>query len=245
MTKTGFWLADNSVPAAEIIADLEFDFVMLDLEHGMFDLATLSRHVPLLLGLGLEVFAKVIGPDREPIQQALDFGCTGVIVPHIGGLAHARTVTEYAKYPPVGTRSLASGRNTTWGPMTAEAVAAADAGTLSFPLIEESDALADIEKIAALSTVDGLMIGQADLSMSRGRGMYTRSEADLADMNRIVDAIQAAQKPWMCAGWAQDELDWAISRGASRIILGVQYASFGIGARAAKDAYDSRVGALR
>lgn len=245
MTKTGFWLADNSVPSAEIIADLEFDFVMLDLEHGMFDVETLSRHVPLLLGLGLEVFAKVLGPDREPIQQALDFGCTGVVIPHVGRLEHARTVTEYAKYPPLGTRSLASGRNTTWGPMTADAVAAADAETLSFPLIEESDALEDIEKIAALSTVNGLMIGQADLSMSRGRGMYTRSEADLADMDRIVSAIQSAQKPWMCAGWAPEELDWALSRGASRIILGVQYASFAVGARAAKEAFDSRVDAHR
>jgi 4-hydroxy-2-oxoheptanedioate aldolase len=239
MTKAGFWLTDDSVPAAEILADLGFDFVMLDVEHGFFDLTTLARHVPLLRVLGLEVFAKVLSPDRGPIQQALDFGCTGIIIPHVGRLEHARTVTEYAKYPPLGKRSVSSGRNTAWRAATNESVAAADASTLSFPLIEEPDALEDIEKIAALSTVDGLMLGQVDLSMGMGRGMYARTDRDLADMERIIRAIEAVQKPWMCAGLAPAELEWAISRGASRIILGVQYSSFAAGARVAKAAFDA------
>ncbi|WP_284982522.1 hypothetical protein [Arthrobacter sp. efr-133-TYG-118] len=42
-----------------------FDFVVLDVENGIFDLATLERHIPLLKGLGLEVFAKVLGPAQE------------------------------------------------------------------------------------------------------------------------------------------------------------------------------------
>lgn len=242
MTKSGFWLTDDSVPPAEILADLGFDFVMLDIEHGMFDLATLARHVPLLAGLGLEVFAKVLSPDRGPIQQALDFGCNGIIIPHVGRLEHARTVTEYAKYPPLGRRSVSVGRNSAWGPVTNESVAAADAETMSFPLIEEPDALEDIEKIAALSTVDGLMLGQGDLSMGMGRGTYSRTDRDLADMERIVAAIEAAQKPWMCVGWAPAELDWAISRGASHIILGAQYDSFAVGARAAKATFDTVIG---
>lgn len=40
-SKTGFWLTDSSVPMAEIVASLGFDFVVLDAEHGMFDLTTL------------------------------------------------------------------------------------------------------------------------------------------------------------------------------------------------------------
>jgi 4-hydroxy-2-oxoheptanedioate aldolase len=148
-------------------------------------------------------------------------------------------VTEYAKYPPLGKRSVSSGRNTAWRAATNESVAAADASTLSFPLIEEPDALEDIEKIAALSTVDGLMLGQVDLSMGMGRGMYARTDRDLADMERIIRAIEAVQKPWMCAGLAPAELEWAISRGASRIILGVQYSSFAAGARVAKAAFDA------
>jgi 4-hydroxy-2-oxoheptanedioate aldolase len=47
------------------VAGRGFDFVVLDVENGMFDLATLERHIPQLTGLGSEVFAKILGPAQE------------------------------------------------------------------------------------------------------------------------------------------------------------------------------------
>ncbi|MGO4299361.1 HpcH/HpaI aldolase family protein [Leifsonia sp. RAF41] len=239
MTSAGFWLTDDSTPAAEIVAELGFGFVIIDAEHGMFDLATLERYVPLLLGLGVEVFVKVLAPERGPIQQALDFGATGVIIPHVGALADARTVTAYAKYPPLGKRSITGGRNTHWAGHTNESVAAEDERTLAFPLIEEAAALEDIQAIAKLETVDGVMLGPTDLSMSRGRGMYSRTDEDFADLERVVAALGSAGKPWIFPAWTPAELTWALDRGASRVIIGTQYDSLAAGARAVKQAFEA------
>jgi 4-hydroxy-2-oxoheptanedioate aldolase len=238
MTTLGFWLTDASAPAADIGAALSFDFVVLDVEHGMFDLATLERFVPLLKNLGLEVFAKVLGPERGPIQQTLDFGCDGVIIPHVESLEHAKQVTEFSKFPPLGRRSLAGGRTVKWGPITDEWIAEQDAKTLCFPLIEEAGAVRDIEAIAALDTVIGIQIGPSDLSTSSGRGAYKQTSADWEDINRCVDAFNAVGKPWLYPGWSAAEQEWALSRGASRIMISMQYYALMGAFRQAKDAYD-------
>ncbi len=238
MSKVGFWLTDASAPAADIGAHLGFDFVVLDVEHGMFDLAALERFIPLLKNLGLEVFAKVLGPGREPIQQALDFGCDGIIIPHVEDLEHATQVTQFSKFPPLGRRSLAGGRTVNWGGITDEWIARQDATTLCFPLIEDAGAVRDIEQIAALPTVDGIQIGPTDLSTSSGRGAYRQTAEDWADINRCVDAFNAVGKPWLYPAWSQPEQEWALERGASRILVTMQYYAL-IGAfKQAKDAFD-------
>ncbi|WP_246064521.1 aldolase/citrate lyase family protein [Nonomuraea longispora] len=77
------WLSGPGFATAEIVAGLGCGAVVLDIEHGVFDLADLDRFILFLRGLGLEVLAKVLGPERGPIQQALDFGATAVVVPHV------------------------------------------------------------------------------------------------------------------------------------------------------------------
>lgn len=219
----GFWFTDASVPLAEIVAKLEFDFVVLDVEHGMFDLAILERFVPVLRGFGLEVFAKVLGPERGPIQQTLDFGCNGVIIPHIESAKHAEEISNFSKFPPNGVRSLAGGRTTDWEPLTDEWIALQDATTKFFPLIEEGLAVDEIEQIAALPNVNGMQIGPTDLSTSRGRGAYKRTEADRADFMKCAAAFEAVGKPWIFPAWTPEEQEWALEINAPMIMLGMQY----------------------
>lgn len=84
------WLSDPSLAAAEIARGLGYGAAVLDIEHGAFDVADLERYIPFLRSLGLEVLAKVQGPDRVPIQQALDFGADAVVIPHVEPLAKRR-----------------------------------------------------------------------------------------------------------------------------------------------------------
>ena len=44
--------------------------------------------------------------DRPGIQQALDMGADGVLIPYINTAAEAREAVSCAKYPTVGTRSV-------------------------------------------------------------------------------------------------------------------------------------------
>ena len=236
-SKTGFWLTDDSVPMAEIVASLGFDFVVLDAEHGMFDLATLEAYIPVLKGLGLEVFTKVLGPSQAPIQQALDFGSDGVIIPHIEHVDHAARITAHAKYPLLGDRSLAGGRVFNYEGWSRAQTAEINERTLCFPLVEHPSAVRDIEKIAALPTVDGFQIGTSDLAITSGRE-YSQSEEDWADIIRCVDAFKAAGKSWLFPAWTEAEQVFALENDAPRIMIGVHYHWIRAALAQAKSTYD-------
>ena len=100
------WLSDPSFAAVEIARGIGYGAVVLDIEHGSFDLAGLERFVPFIRALGMEVLAKVLGPERGPIQQALDFGADTVVVPHIENAAHAKAITAFANAPTVEAAPL-------------------------------------------------------------------------------------------------------------------------------------------
>ena len=217
------WLSSPSFAAAEIVADLGYGAVVLDIEHGSFDLADLERYVPFLRALGLEVLAKVLAPERGPIQQALDFGATAVVIPHVEGVEHARTVCGYGKFPPLGDRSFAGGRTSSYRGFDDAWVAEQDASTRVYPMIEDAGAIEQIEQILALDTVDGVFIGPSDLSLRRGRGAYRRGEADFADLARVAAAAAAAGKPWVLPAWSPEEKRFALEHGADQLVLTMEH----------------------
>lgn len=233
--KHGAWLSDSSVAIGEIVSGLGYDFAVLDIEHGTFDLAILERFIPTLKGLGLEVLSKVLVPERGAIQQALDFGSDGVIIPHVEDLAHAKEVTNFAKFPPLGTRSLAGGRTMGYSGYDDRWVKAQDESIKVFPMVEEPGALDDIEDIAALTTVDGIFIGPGDLSLMRGRGVYRQREEDFDDFRKVIAAARANDKPWVLPAWTTIEKEFAITEKADYVLLTMQHTAIAMGYSASRD----------
>jgi len=209
------WLSTPHQQLVEIAFGLGCRKFVLDIEHGYFDLDATDKLVALIRALGAEVHAKVLGPETVPIQQALDIGCHGVIIPHIGDFDHARRVTAAAKYPPRGNRSFSGTRPARYDAVGQDYYSGENAGTLCLPMIESAEALEDVEAILALPTVDGVFVGPSDLSLSRGRGAYARTEADFADLRRIAAAAKAAGKPWIMPAWAPVERKLARELGAA------------------------------
>ena len=100
MEKLAVWLSTPHHAFIEIARDLGYRRFVLDIEHGLFELDATDKLVALIRAMGLEVYAKVLGPDAVPIQQALDMGCHGVIIPHIGDAEHAGMSTPRGGSPP-------------------------------------------------------------------------------------------------------------------------------------------------
>jgi 4-hydroxy-2-oxoheptanedioate aldolase len=223
LQKYGAWLSDENAAMAEIIAKLGYDFVVLDVEHGSFDLGTLNRFVPFLKNLGLEVLAKVLVPERGAVQQVLDFGADGVIIPHITGEDQARTITGYAKFPPLGTRSLAGGRTMGYSPYDDTWVQKQNKEIRVFPMVEDPGALEDVQEIAELDSVDGVFIGPGDLSLMRGRGAYAKTQEDFDDFEQVVEACRQTQKSWILPAWSPEEKKFAYEQGAEYVILIMQH----------------------
>jgi 4-hydroxy-2-oxoheptanedioate aldolase len=227
------WLSGPNTAAAEIARQVGCGAVVLDIEHGTFDLAALERFIPLCKAIGLEVVAKVLGPERGPIQQALDFGADVVAIPHVENAAHARAVTAFAKFPPLGDRSFAGGRTSAYGGFTDEWVREQDTRTRCYPMIEDAGAIDQIEDILALDTVDGIFVGPSDLSLRRARGAYTREAGDFDDLARLAAAARQAGKPWLLPAWSTQEKKFAVEHGADQLVLTMEHGALLAGFAAA------------
>lgn len=226
----GFWLTTPHWQLAEMLALAGFERVILDVEHGPFGHETLHAFIPFCKGLGLEVFVKVLAPERSPIQTVLDFGADGVMVPHLQDAAHAREVTAYAKFPPLGDRSLAGGRAMGYRGVADSWFGETDARTRCFAMIETAGGLAEVDAIAALPTVDGLFPGPTDLSLRRARGFYKRSDADLADLRTIAQAARRHGKALVFPAWTAEERHLALDElGAAFVFSGMEMLFLGAG----------------
>lgn len=225
----GCWLASPDIVFIEIAADLGYGTLVLDAEHGTLDLKDLDRLIPFARRLGLHVLVKVAGPQSEYIQQALDFGATGVVVPHIGSTAHAQAVCAAAKYPPMGTRSYAGARTVRYAAPSCTYFEDDNRDTRCFAMVETAESFLDVAAILALPSVDGIFVGPSDLSLTRGRGGYQFSEADKRDIAHIAAACRAADKPWIMPAWREDEVAFAKEEGASIMVIAEQQGAMAIG----------------
>lgn len=226
------WLSTPHHQMVEIAFGLGCRRFVLDIEHGYFGLDATDKLIALIRALGAKVYSKVLGPETIAIQQQLDMGCHGVIIPHIGNVDHARAVTAAAKYPPLGARSFSGTRPARYDAVTQDYYTQQDANTECFPMIESAEALADIEKILALPTVDGVFVGPSDLSLSRGRGAYSKTAADFADLRKIAAAAAAAGKPWIMPAWVPDEQKLAKELGAAWQVTVDEYGALWTGIEA-------------
>jgi 4-hydroxy-2-oxoheptanedioate aldolase len=211
------WFSTPNIAGIEIVARAGYDTVIFDVEHGNFDLADLNRTIPFVKALGMTMLVKTAAPERAPIQQALDFGADGVIIPHILDATHAAEVCGFAKLPPLGDRSLAGGRTMDYIGFDADWAGHHNRNTLCLPMIEDPAALDDVDAILALDTVDGVFIGPGDLFARRGGGGYVFDDFSDASLRRIAGAARAAGKAWMMPAWSEVEQRLAIDEGAHTI----------------------------
>ncbi|MGC5615586.1 HpcH/HpaI aldolase family protein [Georgenia sp. Z1491] len=230
------WLTEPSTAAVEMARIAGYDTIVLDIEHGLFDLAALDSLIPFIRATGMRVIAKVLGPERGPIQQALDFGAHAVAIPHIESAEHAAEICGFAKFPPLGDRSFAGGRTSSYRGFTDQWVSDQDTGTACYPMIEDASAFDAIEDILALPVVDGVFVGPSDLSLRRDRGAYSVQAEDLDDVRTVARAAQAAGKPWVLPAWSRAEQELAVEENADTIVAVMQYGAMLNGFTTTRDA---------
>ena len=200
------WLATANTVAVELAKKHGYDGVCLDLEHGAFDREATDRLIAMARGMGLKAFARVAAPQRIDIQQVLDSGADGIVIPHIDSAEHAAEVTGFAKYPPLGDRSVGGGRTWGWGDPPSGWVAKENRRVMCLPMIETAGALADVEEILALKTCDGLFLGPFDLHMSRRPRETMGSPGDVKDRARVARAANKAGKIWGMNVYSDDDM---------------------------------------
>src|SRR5579871_6196384 len=105
--KMGLFLNAHSPTVAEQLAHSGYDWLLVDTQHGPMGYERLSAMLSGISNGGAKSMVRVGGyNDRPGIQQALDMGADGVLVPYINTAEEARQAVSCTKYPTAGTRSV-------------------------------------------------------------------------------------------------------------------------------------------
>src|SRR5271165_2978703 len=105
--KLGLFVNSHSPTVAEQLAHSGYDWLLVDTQHGPMGFETLSAMLAGIASGGAKSLVRVAGyHDRGGIQQTLDLGADGVLVPYINTADEARQAVSCARYPTTGTRSV-------------------------------------------------------------------------------------------------------------------------------------------
>ena len=102
----GAWLSLTDPVAAEIFGRLGFDFLVIDTEHGAWDLQPLQMAVMALNGPSTVPMVRVPWNDPVRIKQVLDIGVEGILAPMVRTVEECRALVAACRYPPAGTRGF-------------------------------------------------------------------------------------------------------------------------------------------
>jgi 4-hydroxy-2-oxoheptanedioate aldolase len=195
--KLGIFLNAHSPTVAEQLAHSGYDWLLVDTQHGPMGYESLSGMLAGIANGGAKSLVRVGGySDRPSIQQALDMGADGVLIPYINNASEARQAVSCARYPTVGTRSVYFPQRSMNREGLLGYAGAANNNVIVALQVETADCIKNIDEIAAVPGVDILFLGQNDLCMSMGLyekykfpDMYTSPE-----LGEATEKLKAAAR---------------------------------------------------
>ncbi len=195
-TVIGTMIAEIRQPAVvQLLANAGFDFVIIDNEHGAFNLETIADLARFAVHLGITPIVRVPDLTYAYIAQALDAGAQGIMAPRISNAAQVSEVLQIMKYPPVGSRGNALSRGYTQfkSGSVVQAMAEANEETLLVVQVETQGAIETIAEIAAMPGVDVALVGPNDLSIALGVAGQLEHPLLQAAIQKTIEACQQHQ----------------------------------------------------
>src|SRR5690242_1235685 len=232
----------RSVEIARAMAAAGFDWLFLDMEHGVMSLEACAQIATAALDAGIAPIARVPNGEYAIATRALDNGALGIVVPHVDTAAEAREVVDRLKYPPIGHRSM-GGIGPHYGLRSVavgEAAQALNAANLTVVMLETPTAIENAEEIAAVPGVDVLLIGSNDLCAEMGIPGDFGSDRLADAYRRTIAACRKHGKfPGMAGIYNEAIMPRYIEMGTSFVLSG-QDAAFLIAGAQARTAFMRR-----
>src|SRR6202522_4664787 len=194
--KMGLFVNSHSPTVAGQLAHSGYDWLLIDTQHGPMNHENLSAMLSSVENGGAKSIVRVGGYDDRPgIQQALDLGADGVLIPYINNPKEARQAVSCNKYPTTGTRSVYFPQRSMNKAGLLGYAGNANKNLIVALQVETASCIENMAEIDAVPGVDILFLGQNDLCMSMGLfekyefpHMYTSPELDAATKKLIEHA---------------------------------------------------------
>lgn len=178
----------------EMISQLGFDYIWIDLEHAPIDIYTAQT---LLQSFRNNCLSLIRIPEKDFIwaKRVLEIGVDVVVFPQVKTVEDVKEAIRACKYPPIGERGVGAARAQNYGLNFQEYLQAANEETAIMIQVEHIDAVNTIEELIAFTEVDSVVIGPYDMSASMGiPGQVTHPEV-LAAIETVKLACQKNKTP--------------------------------------------------
>ena len=216
----GGWLSLANTHTAEMLANAGFDWLCVDLQHGLLDYRDLLHMLPAISTTATTPIVRVSGNDPKQIMKVLDAGAMGVIVPLVNNRAEAAAAIAACRYPPAGNRSFGPIRAALYGGRGY--AAEANDQIACIVMIETKEGIENLEEIVATPGLGGVYIGPSDLAYALGLPPNgdTDDPLHLATVDQILATCKKHRVP---AGIHTSSLDYA----KRRLAAGFEFVTLG------------------
>jgi 4-hydroxy-2-oxoheptanedioate aldolase len=186
----GCWLSMANTYAAEALAGLGFDWVCVDLQHGLLDYHDLTHMLPAISTSRATPLVRVPWNEPYEIMKALDAGAYGVVVPMVNDREEAERAVAACRYPPAGNRSFGPIRAALYGGRGYAQEANGQVACIA--MIETQRGLDNLDDIVSTPGLDAVYIGPSDLALALG--LPATGDTDHPDHAATVSRILGACK---------------------------------------------------
>jgi 2-keto-3-deoxy-L-rhamnonate aldolase RhmA len=158
----------RSTAVANLLSEAGLDFLLIDMEHGPYDLETASEIIRMARQVGITPLVRIAELTKGTVGRLLDAGAQGLMLPGVEQAETASTFVDYCKYPPEGKRGMNAGVGNTdfkWV-NTAEYINFINDEILVIVQIESRGGVDNLDSLLRVPGVDVYFIGPEDLSIS-------------------------------------------------------------------------------
>jgi 2-keto-3-deoxy-L-rhamnonate aldolase RhmA len=164
----GSWITIAHPAIAEIMSNVGFDWLVVDLEHSVITIREAEELIRVIELSGVTPLVRLTSNDQNQIKRVMDSGSHGVIVPMVKTAEDAQSAVNSVRYPVKGNRGIGLARAQGYGIRFKEYLKWQEEGSIVIIQIEHIEAVNNIEEILSVDGVDGFIIGPYDLSGSMG-----------------------------------------------------------------------------
>jgi len=217
----GTWIVLGSSVAAEITGNAGFDWVLLDMEHGMAGTGSLLHQLMVLESTPAAPIVRVAANDPVLIKRSLDLGPAGLMIPQVNTAEEAKQAVAAMKYPPLGARGISPyTRPAGFGPDFQTYFENANDDLLCVVQIETQRGVDNVEAIASVPGVDVLFVGPFDLSVGLGVMGEFEHPTFRGAVAHIAESARLANKVAGILTLDSDGIQKALQDGFSFIAIG-------------------------
>jgi 2-dehydro-3-deoxyglucarate aldolase len=221
----GSWVTISSPNIIEVLAQYDFDWLCIDIEHNMFNNESVINLIRLIQSFDIAALVRVSSNDEVIIKHCMDAGADGIVVPMVNSLSDAKKAVDSVYYPPAGKRGVGLSRAQKYGAGFIEYKEWLNESAIIIAQIEHHKAITNLEEIISLDLIDGAIIGPYDLSASMGYpGEFNRDDVQ-EQLEQFKSICKKANFPYgfHIVDPIQETLESKINEGYNFIAYGTDF----------------------